>query len=96
MFPSLLRQFCLPVQGVMDFQDNDSLHQFVFDAKPYVPLCKALGFSYEDDPNGHKLLADAVERLGLSPGQQHYIHKLWAGRKDGYRLFHLVGLFTQT
>lgn len=57
------------------------MYQFVFDIKPYLPLYKALGFDYEDDPYGQRLLADAVERLGLSPGQQNYLHKLWSGKK---------------
>ena len=71
----------IPVQGGTGFQDPDSLYQFVFEMKPYVPLCKALGFNYDDaDYDGHKLLADAVERLGLSPGQQSYIHKIWSGK----------------
>jgi len=70
------------VQGGTGFQDPDSLYQFVFEMKPYVPLCKALGFSYDDDYDSHKLLADAVERLGLSPGKQNYIQKIWSGKND--------------
>ena len=69
------------VQGWLDFHDDDSIYQFVFDVKPYLPLYKALGFDYEDDPYGQRLLADAVERLGLSPGQQNYLHKLWSGKE---------------
>ena len=82
------------VQGWLDFHDDDSIYQFVFDIKPYLPLYKALGFDYEDDPYGQRLLADAVERLGLSPGQQNYLHKLWSGKASNeYQNVLLVSFF---
>ena len=68
------------MQGGIEFQEDETLYQFVFDVRPCTPLYKALGVSLEEDSYGQKLLADAVERLGLSPGQQHYIHKLWSGK----------------
>ncbi len=68
----------------MEFVDGENLYQFVFDLKPFLPLYKSLGIDYEDDPYADKLLADAVERLGLSPGQHTYLQRLWSGNDDFY------------
>ncbi|XP_065061789.1 DEP domain-containing mTOR-interacting protein-like isoform X2 [Rhopilema esculentum] len=57
------------VQGGIEFQEDETVYQFVFDVRPCTPLYKALGVSLEEDLYGQKLLADAVERLGLSPGK---------------------------
>ena len=70
----------------IEFQDEKTLYQFVFDVPPSLPLYKSLGFDEQDDPYSEKLLEDAVQRLGLSPGQQHYLQRLWSGIKANFLL----------
>eukprot|EP00794_Sanderia_malayensis_P004750 gene4750-5374_t len=70
------------VQGGLEFLDEDSHYQFVFDMRPCLPVYKSLGIDSGNDPYADKLLADAVERLGLSPGQHTYLQRLWSGKNE--------------